>query len=44
MRGGCKDPQSARQCTVYIFCEVKFKFNVISMLVQVQWLSVDKRK
>ena len=29
---------------LYIFCEVKFKFSVISMLVPFQWLSVDKRK
>jgi len=29
---------------LYIFCEVKFKFNVLSILVPVQFLSVDKRK
>jgi len=43
-RGSSKDPQSAHQCTVTIFCEIKFKFNGISMLFPVHWLSMDQRK
>jgi len=29
---------------MYIFCEIKFRLNGISMLVPVQWLSMDKHK
>ena len=32
------------QCPLFVFCEVKFKFNGISTLFPVYWLSMDKRK
>ena len=41
---GPKKSKINTQSLLYIFCEVKFKFNAISILVPVQWLSVDKHK